>query len=127
MHIPCCCCRHRCCRCCRRGDVSLPHHHVSFFVVAAAVTVAFATVAVVAAITVKVQQLSLPQSSTRGDCRPSAVVDGVVVVVVIVVVVVVHPPHATDAIVDVDDLACLVRAASGGSRPDPQRHQRQGT
>jgi hypothetical protein len=121
MHIPCrrChCCHH--CRC--RGDVSLPHHHVTFFVIAAAVTVAFATVAVVAAIPAEAPQLSSPQSSTLRDCRPSAVVDGVVVVVVVV-----HPPHAADAIVDVDDVARLVCAAPGGSRPDPQRHQRQGT
>ena len=47
------------------------------------------------------------------DCCPSAVVDGIVVVVVIVIVVVVHPPCATDAIVDVNDVARLVRAAPG--------------
>jgi hypothetical protein len=73
MHIP-RRCRH--CRCCCRcrGNLSLPHHHVSFFVVAAAVTVAFATVAVIAAIAAEVPQLSSPQSSTLGDCRPSVIV-----------------------------------------------------
>ena len=91
----------------------LSHHHVSFFVVAAAVTVAFATVAVVSAIAAEAPQLSLPQSSTLRDFRPSAVVDGVVVVVVIVVDVVFHPPRAADAIVDVDDVARLVCAAPG--------------
>ena len=100
--------------------MSLPHHHVSFFVVAAAVTVAFATVAVVAAIAAEAPQLSLPQLSTLGDHRPSAIVDGIVVVVVIVVIVVVHPPHTTDAIIDVDNVPCLVCAAPGGSRPDPR-------
>ena len=79
MHIP-CCCRHRRHRCRRCGDVSLPHDHVSFFVVAATVTVAFAPVAVVAAIAAETPQLSSPQSSMLGDCRPSAVVDGVVIV-----------------------------------------------
>jgi hypothetical protein len=34
----------------------------------------------------------------------------------IIVVIVVHPPCAADAIDDVDDVACLVRAAPGGSR-----------
>ena len=62
-----------------------------------------------------------------GDRRPSTVVDGIVVVVVIVVVLVVHPPGAGDAIVDVEDVARLVRAAPEVSRPDPRRHQRQGT
>ena len=126
MHIPCRRghCRH-CCRC--RGDVPLPHHHVSFFVVAGAVTVAFATVAVIAAIAAKAPQLSSPQSSTLGDCRPSAVIDGVVFIVVIIVVVVVHPPCAADAIVDVNDVACLVCTAPGGSWLDPRQHQCQGT
>jgi hypothetical protein len=125
MHIP---CRHNHCRCrCHcRGDVSLPHHHVSFFVVAVAVTVAFATVAVVAAIAAKTLQLSSPQSSMLKDCCPSAVVDGIVVIV-IGIVVVDHPPHATDAILDVDDVAHIVCLALGGSWPDPRPHQRQGT
>ncbi len=126
MHMP-RCRRHCHPRCRRHVDVSLPHHHVFFFVIAAAITVAFVTVAVVAAITTKAPQLSLPQSSTLGDCRPSAVIDGVVFIVVIIVVVVVHPPCAADAIVDVNDVACLVRTAPGGSRLDPRQHQCQGT
>ena len=90
----------------------LPHHHVSFFVVAVAITAAFATVAVVAAIAAEAPQLSLPHSLMLEDCRPSAIVDGVVVIVVIIIVVtVVHPPRAADAIVDVNDVACLIRAA----------------
>jgi hypothetical protein len=72
-------------------------------------------------------QLSSPQSPTLKDRRPSAVIDGTVVVIIFVVVDVVHPPCATDAIVDVNDMARLVCAAPGGSRPDPQRHQCQGT
>ncbi len=100
MHIP-RCRRHRRRRCHCHGDVLLLYHHVSFFVITAAITAAFATVAVVAVIAAKVPQLSSPQSSTLGDCHPSAIVDGIIVIVVIVVVVVVHPPRATDAIVNV--------------------------
>ena len=74
------CRRHHCHHCRRRGNVSLPHHHVSFFVVTVAITVAFATVAVVATITAEAPKLSSPQVSTLGDWRPSAVVDGVIVV-----------------------------------------------
>ncbi len=48
-----------------------------------------------------------------GDPRPSAVIDDIVAVIVFVVVNIVHPPCAADAIVDVDAIACLVRAAPG--------------
>ncbi len=41
-------------------------HHVSFFIVAA---VAFATIAVVAAVDAKAPQLSSPRSLTLGDCH----------------------------------------------------------
>ena len=64
--------------------------------------VAFATVAAVATINAKVPWLSLPRSSTLGDIRHSAGIDGIAVIIVVVV----HPPCATsgasNAFVNVD-------------------------
>ena len=108
---------------CHHRRVSLSHHHVSIFVGAAARSAAFATAAIVAAMTPKHHSCPHLNCQRSGITIPPPLLSSLSLLPSSLS----NPPHTSDTIVDVDNLARLICAAPGGSQPDPRRHQCQGT